>query len=221
MPSKKADAPTVEVREDPKLSQSRNLAEIRLGPILRHGMIAEGLAKSRLQFEGAESSQLDVVDVVRETAEAVAGGNLEYLSRSLTSQAFTLDATITELMHRAWANAGQYPDAFQRYMGLALKAQSSCRTTLEALAKLHQPREQVVRHVHVYEGGQAVVAEEFHHHPRGLENAGIADQCHAPDHTSQRSTALSSPNPIGQTMPGPEAAREGPVPNARRTCRRS
>lgn len=36
----------------------------------------------------------------------------------------------------------------------------SCRATLEALAKLDQPREQTVRHVHVdNRGGQAVIAE--------------------------------------------------------------
>ncbi|OYU35259.1 MAG: hypothetical protein CFE35_09710 [Novosphingobium sp. PASSN1] len=44
----------------------------------------------------------------------------------------------------------------RRYMRLALKAQAACRSTLEALARLHQPREQTVKHVHVSEGGQAV-----------------------------------------------------------------
>jgi hypothetical protein len=209
----KADDRKFEVREQEEKSNSRNIAECRLSPIMRHGMMAEALAAYRYKWDGAEASGLDIVDVVRESADAVAEGNLEYVSRALTSQAYSLDATITELMHRAWANAGEYPEAFQRYMGLALKAQSNCRATLEALAKMHQPREQVVRHVHVYEGGQAVVAEEFHHHARGSENAGTAHQPYA---QGASGAPLPSPHPIRQTVPGADRARAEKVPNARR-----
>lgn len=53
---------------------------------------------------------------------------------------------------------------------MAMKAQSNARTTIEALTKLHQPREQTVRHVHVNQGGQAVVADQFHHHAGGQQN---------------------------------------------------
>jgi hypothetical protein len=44
---------------------------------------------------------------------------------------------------------------------------------LEALAKLHQPREQTVKHVHVNEGGQTVVTDHFRHQQpgaKGMEN---------------------------------------------------
>jgi hypothetical protein len=41
-------------------------------------------------------------------------------------------------------------------MRLVLRAQANCRATLEALAKLHQPREKVVQHIQVNEGGQAI-----------------------------------------------------------------
>lgn len=62
---------------------------------------------------------------------------------------------------------GQYPDAAERYMRLALKAQAACRSTLDALARLHQPREQTVKHVHVSDGGQAAVADHFHQNTGG------------------------------------------------------
>ncbi len=52
-------------------------------------------------------------------------------------------------------------------MRLALKVKANSRATLETLAKLHQPREQTVRHVHVNEGGQAVVADNFHNYAGG------------------------------------------------------
>ena len=64
-------------------------------------------------------------------------------------------------------------------MRLALKAQSACRSTLEALARLHQPREQIVKHVHVNQGGQAVVADHFHNQPGALENGQSIKQSDA------------------------------------------
>ena len=207
----------LEVRERDGVSHSRAVGEVRLGPIARHGMLAEALAASRIKFDGAEVSSFDTVDIVRESADAVASGNLEYITRALTSQAYSLDVTITELMQRAWRNVGDYPDAFHRYMSLALKAQSNCRTTLEALAKIHQPREQVVRHVHVYEGGQAVVADEFHHHAEGAGNAGIAHQAYT---QGASGASLPSPNPIRQTVPVAESPRPAAVSNARRSPRK-
>jgi hypothetical protein len=81
-------------------------------------------------------------------------------------------------------------------MRLALKAQANCRATLETLGKLHQPREQTVKHVHVNEGGQAVVADHFHQHTGGKENGQSSEQPYATG-TAGESTALSSPDPIG------------------------
>ena len=88
-------------------------------------------------------------------------------TRILASQATSLDAMFTELARRASVNMAEYPQAMERYMRLAFKAQSASRSTLEALARLHQPREQTVRHVHVNDGGQAVIADQFHHHDAG------------------------------------------------------
>ena len=85
-------------------------------------------------------------------------------TRILASQAISLDAMFTELARRSSVNMAEYPQAMERYMRLALEAQSASRSTLEALARLHQPREQTVRHVHVNDGGRAVIADRFHHH---------------------------------------------------------
>jgi hypothetical protein len=68
----------------------------------------------------------------------------------------------------AWS-MGTYSQATERYARLALKAQANCRATLEALARLQQPREQTVKHVHINQGGQAVVADHFH---TGAEKMG-------------------------------------------------
>ena len=100
---------------------------------------------------------------------------------------------------------GEYPEAAERWR-LALKAQGNCRATLGTLAKVHQPREQIVKHVHVNDGGQTVVADEFHHHTRGTENAETVKQSHTAG-TPCHGAPLLSPNPIGEGVS--IASREG------------
>ena len=100
---------------------------------------------------------------------------------------------------RAANNMGEYINATERYGRLALKAQSNCRATLEALAKLHQPREQTMRHVHVNEGAQAVVADHLHNHTGAAENGKSVKQSHATGAIGKCCT-LSRANESGERM---------------------
>lgn len=112
-------------------------------------------------------------------------------------------------------NMGEYINAAERYGRLALKAQSNCRTTLEALAKLHQPREQTVRHVHVNEGGQAVVADHFHNHTGAVENGKSVKQSDATS-TAGASAALPCPDAGGNGVPISSGEGQAPMQDARR-----
>lgn len=136
-------------------------------------------------------------------------------SRIFTSQAISLDALFTDMARRSGNNMGRYPDAADRYMRLALKAQAACRSTLEALARLHQPREQTVKHVHVNEGGQAVVADHFHQQTGDRENGKSIKQS---DATGPAGTiaALPSPDALGNGVPIPGGERQAALPHARR-----
>jgi hypothetical protein len=59
----------------------------------------------------------------------------------LAIQAHTLDTIFNELARRSQANmGGGYLDAADRYMRLALKAQSQCRATIETLAEMKNPK---------------------------------------------------------------------------------
>ena len=125
----------------------------------------------------------------------------------------------TELARRAALNMSEYVNAAERYGRLALKAQSNCRATLETLAKLHQPREQTVRHVHVNEGGQAVIADQFHNNTGGHRNAETVDQPHAADAAGNSPAMLGhDAQGIGLPIPG-DQGREA-VPDARRQGKR-
>lgn len=198
-------------------SEREALAELRLEPFLRHGFLANHLASQIVTSDSVKCSSAEVGDAMRAMAGRISAGDLAPVTNMLMSQGIMLDANATELMNRAWRNAGEYPDAFRSYMGLAMKAQAQSRATLEALAKIHQPREQIVRHVHVYEGGQAVVTEQLHMHGPGVVNAGSDDQSHAARAGSAGDRAtLPSPNPLGDTVPIAGCPGEAQMSDARR-----
>lgn len=81
-----------------------------------------------------------VADELAKQAKAVIANDLSRLEAMLTVQAHSLDAMWNECARRARANMTEYPDAFDRYMRLALKAQSQCRSTIEALAEMKNPK---------------------------------------------------------------------------------
>lgn len=117
-------------------SEERTGAEIAQSPIYCHAQT------SRLFTRGmyGDTDLTEAVAVIREKAAKVQAGDLSEAEAMLTAQATALDAIFTEMARRAAINMGEYLTAAERYMRLALKAQSQCRTTLEALAEIKNPR---------------------------------------------------------------------------------
>jgi hypothetical protein len=162
-------------------------------------------------------SAVGYADAVTEIGDKAAKGDLAFVSRMLAAQAVTLDNIFAEMIRRMALNMGDYLGPTETYARIALKAQANSRATLEALTKLHQPREQTVRHVHVNEGGQAVIADQFHHHTGGQENGQSIEQPHATGTgTTGPSPALPSPEPFGKRVPVPRRERVRAVSDARR-----
>jgi hypothetical protein len=81
-----------------------------------------------------------LVDELGRQVSLVNEGNLIRVEGMLISQAHTLDALFADLLGRSRANMGEYINAAEKYMRLALKAQSQCRATLETLAEVKNPR---------------------------------------------------------------------------------
>lgn len=180
------------------------LARKLLQPSFKNAVAASAFTDKALGNEIEKPGLADYATYVQTMTGKAANGDLEMASRILSAQAIALDSMFAELARRAALNMGDYINAAERYGRLALKAQSNCRATLEALAKLHQPREQTVRHVHVSEGGQAVIADEFHHHAGGAENGKSVNQ----------SLANGSAGAIA-ALPGPDASGNGvPIPGS-------
>lgn len=212
----KADtAPTLLLRHRPGEADGLVLARAMLEPEMQNASAASDFAKLKFASSLSFPKLMDYSDHVREAADKTAGGDIALVSRMLTAQAITLDNMFTELARRAAMNLGSYIDATERYARIALKAQANCRTTLEALAKLHQPREQTVRHVHVNEGGQAIVADQFHNHPGGGQSADPVEQSHATGILGQ-SAPLSCPDTQGDGLSVGSGEGAGTMPDARR-----
>lgn len=217
-------APTpLNIDVGPDETNRQAVARKLTGPFTRHGFVTSE-ASSRL-LEGLDQSDkpglTEYAWAIKERADKASRGDLETTSALLMAQALSLDSIFSEYARIALVNVGKHMDASERYMRLALKAQANSRATLETLAKLHQPREQTVRHVHVNEGGQAVIAEQFHHHAGGSENGQSVEQPHA----ARAGTAGSGPAVLGQDAQGngvPISGGQGrkALPDARRERKR-
>ena len=188
-----------------------------LGPDYRHAVTASQIHKPHFgSMEGAPGFG-DYADAFEAKGDLAVKGDLAFASRMLAAQAMTLDSIFTEMARRMAINMAQNLPATETYARIALKAQANSRATLEALVKLHQPREQTVKHVHVNQGGQAVVADQFHTHTGGQGNGKAGIQPHATGTgASGASAALPCPDPLGGGVPIASREGETTVQDARR-----
>lgn len=86
---------------------------------------------------------MDCVDLevqLRREAEQARKGGLSRAEAMLICQAHSLQAIFTNMAKRAALNFGEYLNAAETYMWLALKEQPQCRNTLETLAQINYPR---------------------------------------------------------------------------------
>jgi hypothetical protein len=196
-------------------TEAQTMARVVVAPYLRHGILSNAIADKMVGKMPGEPRFDDYGKALKARAEEARKGDLTLASELLTAQALTLDAMFTEMARRATINMGDYIEASERYARLALKAQANSRAALEALTRLHQPREQIVKHVHVNEGGQAVVADNFHQHTGAGENGKSVKQSDATGIAGQ-GAALLGPDASGNGVPIPGREREASVQDARR-----
>ncbi len=96
-----------------------------------------------------------LVDALTAQTKAVTDGDLGRGEAMLTAQAHTLDAVFNNLARRA-INA-EHMDNLDRYLKLALRAQSQCRATWETLATMKNPPMMgYVRQANIAHGPQQV-----------------------------------------------------------------
>ena len=127
-----------------------------------HQILLMSLAQSAIATEawGKYAGQADLPELVTDLQtkfDVMHAGDLTSLESMLYGQAIALQTIFTSLARRSAANAGEYIDAADKYMRLALKAQSQCRATLETLAEIKNPRPvSFVRQANISNGLQQV-----------------------------------------------------------------
>lgn len=112
------------------------MAELAQSPICANARTAQ------LFFNGTfgKSDYTQSIAELRKKATKVQDGNLSGMEALLVAQATALDSIFTEMARRSGMNLGEHLGATDIYMHLALKAQSQCRSTVEALAEIKNPR---------------------------------------------------------------------------------
>jgi hypothetical protein len=137
-------------------------------------------ASTTLQQYGKYYGELDVsgmVGCLTEQTSAVIDGDLTRGEAMLTAQAHTLDAIFNTLARQA--SKAEYMESQDRYLKLALRAQSQCRATWEALATIKNPpmvgyvKQGNIAHGHQQVNNAQSSAREA---PRARENESSQDK---------------------------------------------
>lgn len=120
----------------PGQTKEDQLARLAMSPIVGNAKVAQQFSKGTL----------GTIDLVAATAEmrrqcdGLAKNGQGGLEEMLLTQAVALNTVFGELSRRAALNLGEYMQATETYLRLALKAQAQCRATIETLAEIRNPR---------------------------------------------------------------------------------
>ncbi len=119
-------------------TEEEKLANIGLSPEFKAAVTAHAYAP----LVGTQDLAAVFQRVGELSTRSVKDGSkdLEYM---LTSQAIALDSIFNRLAVQAQASVGKHPKVVETYLRLALKAQSQCRATAEALAAIKSPKQYI------------------------------------------------------------------------------
>lgn len=151
-PNNGGDLNTLKVQKDPSQSDAAQIAKMALGSVAGNALTAR-------TFAAGTFGKLDITECVvmlKERANATHAGDLQHAETTLAAQAVALDAIFLEMARRAALNMGEYLDATERYMRLALKAQGQCRATLETLAAIKNPPVIFAKQANIAHGPQQI-----------------------------------------------------------------
>lgn len=117
----------------------QKVAGVMAGPFYNSAFVLNNY--SLLKPDGLVAGLADVADELEKAGKATNANNLKGLEAMLTSQAIALDAVFSMLASRAHSTLEKGAvDRAEKYLRLAMKAQSQSRTTVETLANMKTPK---------------------------------------------------------------------------------
>lgn len=147
-----ASRPVLKVPQQPGETPADAVARAALRP-----SVGAALTVANFTVMGRGTVELPaLVDELARQSEQVNKGDMGRAEAMLMAQAHALDALFHGLVQRSALNMGEYLDAAEKFMRLALKAQSQCRATLETLGALKNPPVVYARQANIANGPQQV-----------------------------------------------------------------
>lgn len=117
----------------------QKVAGVMAGPFYNSAFVLNQY--SLLKPDGLLAGVADVADELEKAGKATNANNLKGLEAMLTSQAIALDAVFSMLASRAHSTLEKGAiDRAEKYLRLAMKAQSQSRATVETLANMKAPK---------------------------------------------------------------------------------
>ena len=130
---KKRDPNVLAVPTKPDENSALVLAQTLMSP-----SVAGSITMQAYKKHFGEIDLMGLIGATREQVKSVHDGDMKRTEAMLIVQAHTLDTIFNELARRA-IGADIMPK-LDTYLRLALKAQNQCRTTLETLAEIKNPK---------------------------------------------------------------------------------
>jgi hypothetical protein len=130
--AKQRDSTQIAVTDKTNEVEATSFARTVLHPVVQATLTLKDYSNYRenLELEG-------LAVALTEQTQAATAGDLGRGEAMLTAQAHSLDAIFNNLAQRAINS--KHIDNLDRYLKLALRAQSQCRSTLEALTAIKNP----------------------------------------------------------------------------------
>jgi hypothetical protein len=151
-PAKSDKGSQLRIAEEPGVSKERRLANVLLNPAVH-------TAATCVTFGTPAFGKTEITETLEEVLQTIAKvreGDLSGPEATLVSQAHSLNAIFSELARRSALNMGEYIEASEKYMKLALKAQAQCRATIETLAAIKNPPVVFAKQANIANGPQQV-----------------------------------------------------------------
>ncbi|WP_412548883.1 hypothetical protein Q2T91_20360 [Ralstonia pseudosolanacearum] len=148
----KRDPAALEIVAEPGEKPEASHARIAISPVIR------GAATGRKYAQPVFGDDLELTAYaaqLQQQADKVGAGDMSAVEAMLVAQANTLDMIFNQFARKAAHS--EYLNQLQAHMSLALKAQSQCRATVEALNEIKNPRQVAfVRQANIANGPQQV-----------------------------------------------------------------
>lgn len=158
-PRGKTPAAKPKVRRSKSLDNSSRPGEDKAATLARNVTSPTVRGAVTTQAFSKAYGEIDLQSLISELGKqclTVRDGDMARAESLLTTQAHTLDAIFNELARRAALNMGEYINAAERYLRLALNAQSQCRATLETLATIKNPPVIYAKQANIANGPQQI-----------------------------------------------------------------